>query len=57
MLDGMPAVFTQPSTAGILFFYPGTLAKIGKKIPQNKKQTFSAVFDDGKKIQKRRIVN
>ncbi len=49
MLDGMPAVFALPSTAGIICFNPGTLAKIGKKMPQNKKLTFSAVFDDGKK--------
>ncbi len=47
MLDGMPAVFALPSTAGIICFNPGTLAKIGKKMPQNKKLTFSAVFDDG----------
>ncbi len=52
MLDGMPAVFALPSTAGIICFNPGTLAKIGKKMPQNKKLTFSAVFDDGKKKKK-----
>lgn len=54
MLDGMPAVFAQPSTCWHPFFkIPEPWQKLAKNA--SCRITFSVVFDDGKKLKREEL--